>query len=307
MQNKTNIIEIYRWWVVNAILILMGILIYKFVNRHTLIDIINQGLPPAEAGLLRGMLLGDKSGFERGFYDSLKNSGLVHLVVASGSNVILVVGGLIENLAAWFGRKRAIVGGVVAGWWYVNLVGWEIPVVRAMLLVSIMYWSQFLGRKFDLWRGIVLGVLVMVFGEPMVLMSVSFWLSITAFVAVVTARRFEKQKMGFLRFFYEILWVTVWITPIVGLVFGRNSLISPLTNVLVIGLVGLVTVTGIVGIVLGGGIFLWLTYPGLKYLVEVVRLGGMFPVLEFRFNWWMLIGWYMTLFYFINKNKIKNY
>jgi len=67
----------------------------------------------------------------------------------------------------------------------------------------------------------------------------------------------------------------------------------------VIGLVELVMVVGMVAIVLGGGIFLWLVYPGLKYLAVVAEWGGKFPILEFRFNWPMLIGYYLILFYFL--------
>ncbi len=292
MQNKTNTIEIIKL----VVIILIMILIYKFVNKDSLMGVINQSLPPREAGLLAGTMLGDKSGFDKDFYDSLKNSGLVHLVVASGSNVMLLVGGWIELMAKYLERKRTIIVGLVGGWWYVNMVGWEIPVVRAMLLVSIMYWAQLLGRKFNLWRGILLGVLIMVIGEPLVLTSVSFWLSIMAFLAVVTSKRFR------------ILWVGVWITPILGLVFGKISLISPLANVLVIGLVELVTVLGVFAVVLGVFVgaqciapVLWIIYPGLKYLAVVAEWGGKFPILELRFNWLMLVGYYLILFYFLIK------
>jgi ComEC/Rec2-related protein len=292
LQNKTNTIEIIKL----VVIILIMILIYKFVNKDSLMGVINQSLPPREAGLLAGTMLGDKSGFDKDFYDSLKNSGLVHLVVASGSNVMLLVGGWIELMAKYLERKRTIIVGLVGGWWYVNMVGWEIPVVRAMLLVSIMYWAQLLGRKFNLWRGILLGVLIMVIGEPLVLTSVSFWLSIMAFLAVVTSKRFR------------ILWVGVWITPILGLVFGKISLISPLANVLVIGLVELVTVLGVFAVVLGVFVgaqciapVLWIIYPGLKYLAVVAEWGGKFPILELRFNWLMLVGYYLILFYFLIK------
>jgi hypothetical protein len=74
----------------------------------------------------------------------------------------------------------------------------------------------------------------------------------------------------------------------------------------VIGLVELVMVVGMVAIVLGGGIFLWLVYPGLKYLVVVAEWAGKFPILEFRFNWPMLIGYYLILFYFLIKKNSAN-
>jgi competence protein ComEC len=130
-----------------AMVCLVGFLIYRFVNRDSLIYVVNQSLPGTEAGLLNGMLWGDKTGFSKDFYNQLKNSGLVHLVVVSGSNIILVFKGLVESLAKLIGRKKAIGLGFVIVMGYLEIVGWEVPVVRAMILVSVMYWAQILGRK----------------------------------------------------------------------------------------------------------------------------------------------------------------
>jgi len=48
-------------------------------------------LPPAEAGLLRGMTLGDDSAMPTELRDAMRRSGLGHLVAASGANVALLV------------------------------------------------------------------------------------------------------------------------------------------------------------------------------------------------------------------------
>jgi competence protein ComEC len=288
--------EIGRW----TALVLGIILMYKFVNRDSLIYVIRQGLPPQEAGLLGGIIWGDKSGFEKNFYENLKNSGLVHLVVVSGSNVMLLVGGVIETLAGFLGRKKTIAGGLILGWGYTQMVGWEIPVVRAMLLVSMVYLAQLYGRKYDLWRALFLAVAIMVVGETGVLLSVSFWLSIMAFLGVVTAKNKKLTN----------IYVSLWITPILALVFGKISLVSPISNLLVSGLVEIVTLVGVVGTMVGmiilpaGKMILWLTYPMLKYLAMVVEWSGSgkWSTISVSFNWWILIGWYLILFYFLMKS-----
>ena len=295
-----------KYWLDLAIIFILG-LIFKFVTKENILGIINQSLPPRGAGLLVGILVGDKSGFDKGFYEALKNSGLVHIVVVSGSNVMLLIGGWIESLAGFFGRKRSIVMGLILGWGYANLVGWEIPVVRAMMLMSIMYWAQLWGRKYNLTRGLILGVGLMMIGEITILMSVSFWMSMMAFLAVVTAKRFKKQEIRFMnRTVLETLWVSVWITPIIAMVFGKISVVSPITNTLVVGMVEIVTVLGAVATALGGGVFLWMVYPALKYLALLIEWSGKLPVLDFKFNWVMLIGWYITLFYFLFRKHIAN-
>ncbi len=300
-------------------LILLCIFIYRFVYKDSLMYVINQSLPPREAGIMGGMLLGDKSGFDQQFYKYLKNSGLIHLVIVSGSNVMLLVGGLIEILAQYFGRKKTIIIGLVLGWGYASMIGWEIPVVRAMLLVSIMYWAQLLGRKYDVFRGLGLAVLIMFIGDVHIFKSISFWLSIMAYFAVITAKRFMNYDLRFMNktikiyMLLETIWVGLWITPILAMVFGRISLISPLTNMLVLGVVEVITLVGAVGSVVGlmmpsfGKIILWLVYPLLKYFGLIVELGGGTEMtMMVRFNWWMLVGWYMVLGYFLLKWRRSN-
>ncbi len=275
--------------------ILVGVLFYKFINKDSLIYVVNRSLPGTEAGLLNGMLWGDKSGFSKDFYNQLKNSGLVHLVVVSGSNVILVFKGLVENLAKIIGRKKAIGLGFVIVLGYLEIVGWEIPVVRAMILISVMYWAQILGRKYNLVRGLILSGLIIVLAWPGSIKEVSFWLSFLAFIGVVTC-----PWKGILA---SSFWVSWWISPIMGLFFGKLSLIGPISNMLVILVVEVVTIMGFLGSIIGilipilGKIILWSIWPLLKYFATVTEMIGnlSWVNLEVNFNYLILLGWYMIL------------
>jgi len=282
------------------------ILIYKFVKRDSLIYVVNQSLPGMEAGLLNGMLWGDKSGFGKDFYNSLKDSGLVHLVVVSGSNIILVFRGLVENLAKMIGRKMAIGLGFVLVLGYLDLVGWEIPVVRAMILVSVMYWAQILGRKYHLTRGLMLSGVIIILAWPGSVREVSFWLSFGAFIGVVTC-----PWKGVFR---SALWVSLWISPIMGLFFGKVNLISPISNLLVTLIVETITVVGFMGSFVGliipilGKLILWTILPLLKYFGVVVEIVGNWGWVNMNvnFNILILLGWYLILIYFLLKLKNKS-
>ena len=292
--------EIGRWLVVFLVVILM----YRFIKGDSLIGVIRRSLPPEEAGVLGGIMLGDKSGFSKDFYQYLKDSGLVHLVVVSGSNVMLLVGGVIELISGFLGRKKTIAGGLILGWGYAGMVGWEIPVVRAMLLMSFLYLAQLYGRKYNLYRALPLAIGIMVVGETGVLTSVSFWLSVTAFLGLIMAK--NKWLIN--------IFVGLWITPVLAMVFGKISLISPVSNLLVSGLVEAATLVGAIGTMVGminftlGKVILWLTYPILKYLVMVVKMtgGGAWATVGMSFNWWLLAGWYLILGYWWWKRSAKN-
>ncbi|MBU1117491.1 ComEC/Rec2 family competence protein, partial [Patescibacteria group bacterium] len=105
-------------------------------------------MPTRESGLLMGMVWGEKSGLPKGLYELLINTGLIHIVVVSGANLMIVARSLVETLAKYVGRKSAIIGGGGIVLFYVNLVGWQIPVVRALLFLGIYYLAQLLGRRF---------------------------------------------------------------------------------------------------------------------------------------------------------------
>jgi ComEC/Rec2-related protein len=82
-----------------------------------------------------------------------------------------------------------------------------------------------LGRKYNLVRGLVLSVLIIVLAWPGSLGEVSFWLSFLAFIGVVTSPWKGVLKSSF--------WISLWISPIMGLFFGKINLISPISNLLV--------------------------------------------------------------------------
>ena len=276
---------------------------YKLINRDSLIGVIREDLPPTEAALMEGMTLGEKGDLGRDDYQNLKNSGLVHMVIVSGSNVMLIVGSVIEILALILGRKKAIVFGLGWGWYYVALVGWQVPVVRAILMVSIMYGAQLVGRKYDVWRGLALSILIILLGDIKAIAGMSFWLSITAFLGVLTGKRLGARKNCWWAPLAESAWISCWISPIMALELGKINIISPLTNWLAVVMVEMATILGILGMGIGwwwpimGKAVLWLSLPALKYLEMIVNLSGglNWANPEIKFNLVMTLGCYLAL------------
>jgi len=172
-----------------------------------------------------------------------------------------------------------------------------------MILVSIMYWAQILGRKYNLVRGIILSGLIIVLAWPGSLGEVSFWLSFGAFIGVVTC-----PWKGILT---SSFWVSLWISPIMGLFFSKVNLVSPISNLLVMLTVETITVVGFVGSLVGlvipiiGKLILWTILPLLKYFGVVVEMIGNWSWVNVNvsFNILILLGWYLILIYFLIKSK----
>lgn len=288
---------VFKW----ILILLVGVLFYKFINKSSLIQVVYDSLPNKEAGLLNGILWGDKTGFSKDFWNQLKNSGLVHLVVVSGTNMVIIFRLVIENLAKILGRKRAIGIGFLIALGYMGLVGWQIPVVRALILVSMIYWAQILGRRYNVVRGLILSVLIIVLAWPQSLIDISFWLSFGAFVGVVSSQWKDSVR--------STIWISLWVSPILAFSFGKINLIGPISNLLVLFSVEIITIVGFLGSIVGvfipifGKIILWVIYPLLKYFGVVAGWIGewKWANLNINFNWLILFGWYLILIWVLIK------
>jgi competence protein ComEC len=273
------ICEILIWfvgiWILNKI----------FSDKSLLVSQIKQYLPHLQASMLVAMLWGDVSGISKTFYNQMVATGLIHILVVSGSNLMIVVKGLIELLAQWTGRKRAIIIGIMVGWFYVNIVGWQIPAVRAVVMVTIMYFGQLLGRQINLLRMLFLVVLIMFLADFKVLSSISFWMSFLAFIAVC-----QNPKEGVLK---TTLRVNLYLLPILAWKFGYLSLIAPISNLMTLFLVETITILGFVGIIIHP--ILWLLYPFLVYIQKVVEILSIpsWVQIKVSFNMIMMIGSYL--------------
>ena len=86
-----------------------------------------------EAGLLRGLLLGERSQIPKTTYQNFIDSGLVHIVAVSGGNMIMLVLLLHALLffIPYYGRLGIIFCALV---FYALLCGLDSSVLRALLM-----------------------------------------------------------------------------------------------------------------------------------------------------------------------------
>jgi predicted membrane metal-binding protein len=94
--------------------------------------------PPRGYDILSGIILGQKNTFDTTFREQLKASGLMHIMVVSGSNVMMLIIFLslfLRGFLPWI--RIVMVTGVILS--FVFLVGGEAPVWRAALMGVLGY------------------------------------------------------------------------------------------------------------------------------------------------------------------------
>jgi len=222
--------------------------------REKIREIYQSILPYDEAGLVAGMVTGDKMGLSRGFYQQMVDSGTIHIVVASGYNVMLVAGAVMSGLFWAFRRSVAtmITLGVMLG--YVLLAGGEAPVVRAGVMAAVLYLGELLGRRGVSGWTLLLAGWAMIMVEPQIIEKASFQLSMMASVGLMVIypklmRLIDTEKYRLIGFLDKIGMMTTFSTmlttaPVIWWHFNRVNLIGLLSNVLVLPLVPGVMVLG---------------------------------------------------------------
>lgn len=253
--------------------------------RNKIIKTYQKSLPEPHASLVAGVTLGSKSSIPKDFWQSLKRTGTAHVVVASGMNVTLVAGFLMNFLVIFLPRGRAVPLALLGIWVYSLISGFEAPVIRAAIMGSIAFSAQALGRFYDAWRALFFAALLMIIIEPIWLKDLGFILS---FVATASLMLFEAKISKILpnlpSFFKEGLSTSlaaqIGVAPIIFVSFGQFYWLSPLVNALVLWVIGPLTVisglAGLVGLIIPqlGTLILWLIFPLTAWFVLTINFFG---------------------------------
>lgn len=240
------------------------------------IEKLQRNLPEPMASLAGGILLGIKGQMPQDFYQALVNTGTLHIIAASGYNVSIVAEVLMKMLGGLASRGAGVMIGVLGIFIYVLISGGGASVVRAGLMGSLTLIAYYFGRPAEARRLLWVTGAIMLLVQPLMLLDVGFQLSFMATAGLLylepITRKLPQHK--FLKeYLYPTLSASVATLPIILWYFGRVSWISPLVNILVLPIVPLI-MGMTAGVLLGGQVVAWFTYPLLAYMVWVIRLFG---------------------------------
>lgn len=218
----------------------------------------NEALGTRRGTLVAGMALGSADGIAEPEAESLRASGLWHLVAASGGNIALVVALVLAlGWAAGAGDRTRLALAGVAVCLYVPLAGAGPSIQRAGVMGLAGLLALALGREHRAATALAVASAATLALDPRAWLDVGWQLSFAAaagliFGAAAVGRRLA--AMGLPRWLAAGVACTVVATvataPIMLAVFGELSLIGLMTNALVLPLVGIVVWSGTLAAVL---------------------------------------------------------
>lgn len=260
-------------------------------GRDYMVSLLEIWLPEPMSSLAAGILLGVKGQMPTEFYQQLVNTGTLHIIAASGFNV-MIVASVLMSLAQRLARRGLAVGmGVTGIWVYVLLSGAGASVIRAGIMGSLTLMAYYWGRPAEAKRLLWITAGVMLLINPLMLVDIGFQLSVAATAGLLylgaiiqnldTRLQIPVGIKTFLsNYLYPTLAATLATMPVILWHFGRVSWISPGVNMLVLPVVPLIMgmSAGVIGLgvmsaTLGQGMA-WFLYVPLAYLVWVIRWFG---------------------------------
>jgi len=221
--------------------------------RSGLRESANRTLGQDEAGLLRGIVLGDTAGMDAILTEDFRLSGLSHLTAVSGTNCAIVVGAVLWPLRRT--RFRAASRTMIAAFAlaaFVVLVGPQPSVLRAAAMGAITLLALATGRARQAVPALAATVLILLSLDPALARDLGFALSVAATAGIVLVAGSWAERLR-ARGWPEALAVGASVcaaaglctAPLLVLIVARVSLISLPANMLVMPIVAIVTVLGL--------------------------------------------------------------
>jgi competence protein ComEC len=267
-------------------------------------------LPEPMAALLTAILLGVRGGIPKEVYDQFNATGTSHIIVISGSNIVIVCGLLLGLTSRTIGRRWApfvtLVG--VAG--YTLLVGADAPVLRAAITGSLCVLALHFGRQAEARTSLVLAGVLMTAVNPAWLEDAGFQLSFTATAGLVwlvpplqcAVNSWLDRPLAALRGlvsegFLITLAAQVATLPVILYHFARVSPLSLITNMLILPVQPLIMFLGAAAVAVGSlwlpagqvvGWFAWLPLAWTEMIVN--RIASLLPFASYEggegAGWW---------------------
>jgi len=262
-------------------------------------------LPSPQAELLSGILLGQNKNLPGSFKLALRDTSTLHIVVASGQNLSLVAGFFL-GLSGLIKRKNALILALIACIFYTVLSGMQIPILRAAIMFSFSSIAQFFGRQRAGFWVLLMTAGLMLLINPDWITSLSFQLSFLATFGVIVVSPILLKVFNKLPIIGSDLAVTlaaqIMVTPVIIQNFHQISLVSLITNILVLWTISFIMILGAMMLILG---FVWsflgqLMALGVSVLLTYfIYIVSFFSSLPFAWEyigqqiWLVWVGYYM--------------
>lgn len=223
---------------------------YRDALRRSIGDL---PLSPFAEGVVRALVVADRSGLDAPARLVFRDTGTSHLMAVSGLHIGLVSGAVmfligsiwrrIPRLSEWLPARIAATGfGFAAAGFYAALAGFGLPTQRALIMFAVLAAGILLRRQTRVGHSLAVAACLVLLWHPPSIVDAGFWLSFGAVAAIVATLAWTRSRPLWFKAVAIQLGVTVGLWPLL-LVFGLPvSALAPLINLLLVPLFGVLIV-----------------------------------------------------------------
>ncbi len=270
---------------VSVLPIKLFVLLEKFQTSSE--SSLSRYLNPQELSIFYGVLLGKKidSASETGVL--FLTAGLVHILVASGTNVALFAGLTHALMRKIFSRNLSNYLALISVFAYAVFIGLQPPILRAVIMYVLVIVAESSGRPKAGLVTLLWTVSIMLIYRPFLIYSLSFQLTVAATLGMLLAPPAEGNNK--IRSYIESTFATSFIiflftTPLLIASTGTVNLITIFSSISVLWIVPILTVIGfpliLLSVLVPSLVVLFLSIPTvilMKIFVGLINIFSTFP------------------------------
>ena len=281
----------------------------------------NRSLNRDDASLLMGIVFGIRQNMDKSFQAALKNTGVLHVVAASGANVSMVGGFLLAFFSLFLKRQWGISATCLAIIFYAIFSGLDPSIVRASIMAVFAYSAGIFGRQNTSLITLGMAAFIMLFYDPELYQDAGFQLSFASTAGILYIKpifsRIPKSLTAISSDFTTTFAAQLASLPILVITFSSYSPISILVNLLVLWTVPLLMISGGLASIFAilnpsfATPFLYISLPLLWFFENTVLLGNEIakPIELSSIPFALVIGYYFVVIssaIFFNKKSSKS-
>ncbi len=291
--------------------------------KNKVLGIVEYCLSKNQAGLLAGMIIGYKDGLDENAFEAFSKAGLTHIMVASGMNVAFIILPLLFLFKRLnIGNRASSVITIFVLILFVFVTGFSASVVRAVIMGIIILIGKIIMREPDIYTSISAAALIILFINPFTIFDIGFQLSFGATLSLVMFYPVIKAGVSQIRIpeiiadtLAATLAAQIGVVPITLYYFNNLSIISVVSNLLVVPMVQIITIIGFIMVFAGlidinlAVLIGYINNTFLSFVLFVTETSSKVPFASLKLPtppMWMIITYYVWIIYtFIGRERLN--
>lgn len=224
--------------------------------REDMMSRFRSSMDGKNGNFLGAMVFGEKRGFDPDMRTYLYRSGIGHVMAVSGLHVSVIAVMLMTIFSKLrLGRLFPFILMNLLLILFITMAEWPVSAARALIMADFVYSAKLFRRQSDTFNSLAGAVLVICIANPFAVYSSGFLMSVTAAFGVgifgpYMTKNFSGNKV--IKNFLIMVCTSLCIFPLTVKYFGETSLLSPITNLILLPLCSAALIVGAVFVMTGG-------------------------------------------------------